>query len=104
MFIEGFDYINRTPEVKRVLILDRSVPPYYSNKDYVKPLGQWGELVYPDVKSAADILPRLVQLGTTHVFDVKSTIADYQVPANYPGLELVFEVPGQRVYKVTAAK
>jgi hypothetical protein len=104
VFIEGFDYINRTPEVKRVLILDRSVPPYYSNKDYVKPLGQWGELVYPDVKSAADILPRLVQLGTTHVFDVKSTIADYQVPANYPGLELVFEVPGQRVYKVTAAK
>lgn len=100
VFAKSFDYVNQNPEVKRVLILDRSVPAYYSDKDYVKPFGQWGELVYPDIKTTADVLPRLRELGVTHVMDVESTIAPYQVPAGYPGLKLVFEVPGQRVYRV----
>jgi hypothetical protein len=104
VFIEGFDYINHTQEVKRVLILDRSVPPYYSDKDYVKPFGQWGERPYPGIETVADVLPRLREMGITHVFDVQSTISDYQVPANYPGLLLVFQAPGQRVYEVSPGK
>jgi len=100
VFVESFDWLNRNPDVKRLLILDRSVPAYYSDKDYVKPFGQWGEQVYPDVKSAADILPRLHELGITHVLDVESTIAGYQIAPGTPGLELVFEQAGQRVYKV----
>ena len=100
VFVESFDYANHTDDVKRLLILDRSVPAYYSDKEYVKPFGQWGELVYPEIKTTAELLPRLRELGVTHVMDVESTIAPYQVPAGYPGLQLVFEVPGQRVYRV----
>jgi hypothetical protein len=86
--------------MKRVLILDSSVPTYYSDKDYVKPFGQWGERVYPGVNTVADILPRVGAMGITHVVDVESTIAGYQAPRNYAGLVLVFEAPWQRVYKV----
>jgi hypothetical protein len=100
VFVESFDWLNRNPDVKRLLILDRSVPAYYSDKDYVKPFGQWGEQVYPDVRNVADILPRLQELGITHVLDVESTIAGYQIAPGTPGLELVFEQAGQRVYRV----
>jgi hypothetical protein len=74
VFTGGFDYINHRDEVKRVLILDRSVPTYYSDKDYVKPFGQWGERPYPGVNTVADILPRVTQM-----FDLQSEIAGYQV-------------------------
>jgi hypothetical protein len=104
VFIEGFDYINHTPEVEHVLILDRSVPPYYSDKDYVKPFGQWGERVYPGIETVPDVLPRLREMGITHVFDVQSTISDYRVPTDYHGLVLVFQGPGQRVYQVLPGK
>lgn len=104
VFIEGFDYVNHTDEVKRVLILDRSVPTYYSDKDYVKPFGQWGERPYPGVNTVADILPRVTQMGITHVLDVQSEVAGYQVPPDYPGLTLAFEAAGQRVYKVLSTK
>jgi hypothetical protein len=104
VFIEGFDYLNRTSDVRRVLILDVSVPPYYSDKDYVKPFGQWGERAYPGVETATDILPKLRELGVTHVFDVASKVSGYQVPRDYPGLMLVFEGPGQRVYRVISAR
>jgi len=104
VFIEGFDYINRSSDVSRVLILDVSVPPYYSDKDYVKPFGQWGERAYPTVETAADILPKVRELGITHVFDVASKVSGYQVPRDYPGLMLVFQGPDQRVYRVVSAR
>ena len=104
VFTEGFDYINHRDEVKRLLILDRSVPTYYSDKDYVKPFGQWGERPYPGVNTVADILPRVTQMGITHVFDLQSEIAGYQVPSDYPGLVLTFEASGQRVYQVVSSK
>jgi len=100
VFVESFDWVNGNPDVKRLLILDKSVPAYYSDKDYVKPFGQWGEQVYPDVKTVAEILPRLHELGITHVLDVESTLANYQIAPGMPGLELVFEQAGQRVYRV----
>jgi hypothetical protein len=99
-YVESFDFLNRSPEVTRLLILDRSVLPYYSDKGYIKPLGQWGEQVYPDVATPAQILQKLAELHVSHVLDVQSTVSGFCVPANYPGLQLVFEGPGQRVYKV----
>jgi hypothetical protein len=99
-WVESFDYINDEPAVKRVLILDRSVLTYYSDKDYLKPFGQWGEQVYSDVSKPAEALARLSSLQVSHVLDVKSTVSDFCVPTDYPGLQLVFERPGQRIYAV----
>ena len=99
----SFDYINREPSVRKVLILDCSVLSYYSDKDYIKPFGQWGEQVYPDASTPAQILARLNKLHVSHILDVQSTISDFKVPTNDPRLELVFEAPTQRIYKVVSS-
>jgi hypothetical protein len=99
-FVESFDYLNHDPQVTRLLILDRSVVAYYSDKDYVKPFGQWGEQVFPDAATPAEILPKLNELHISHILDVQSTISGFRVPLDYPGLVLVFERPGQRIYRV----
>jgi hypothetical protein len=98
-YLKSFEYINRDPLVTRILILDRSVPAYYSNKDYVKPFGQWGEQMYVDSETAADILPRLNELHPSHILDVQSQVSGFSVPPNYPGLTLVFDQPGQKIYR-----
>jgi len=69
--------------VRRLLKLDRSVVAYYSDKDYVKPFAQWGEQVFPDAATPAEILPKLNEL---HIFYVQSTISGFRVPPHYPGL------------------
>ena len=99
-YLASFQYLNETAAVRKVLILDRSVPPYYLERDYLKPIGQWDEQVLPGVTRAVDALPRAQELGVTHVLDVQSTIAPFQVPPNFPGLELVVDLPEQRVYRV----
>jgi hypothetical protein len=99
-WVDSFNFINHDSSVTRVLFLDRSVPPYYSDKNYVKPFGQYGELVYPDAPTAADILARLPALQVSHILDVQSTVSDFQVPANRSDLRLIFERPGQRIYEV----
>lgn len=99
-FVQSFDYLNHDPQFTKLLILDRSVPAYFSDKDYVKPFGQWGEQVFPDAATPAEILVRLNELHVSHVLDVQSTVSGFVVPTNYPGMVLEFERPGQRVYKV----
>ncbi len=99
-FVASVEYLNSTASVRKVLILDRSVPPYYLDRDYLKPIGQWGEQVFPGVDRAADVLPRAKEQGVTHILDVHSAIAPFQVPQNSPGLALVLDLPDQRVYRV----
>lgn len=99
-FVESFNFVNHDPLVTRLLILDPSVPAYYSDKDYIKPFGQWGELVYPDAPTPAEILPKIAELHVSHILDVQSTVSGFRVPPNYPGLALVFERPGQRIYRI----
>jgi hypothetical protein len=101
-FVESFDYLNHAPSVTRLLILDRSVMAYYSDKDYVKPFGQWGELLIPDATTAKDILGKLSELKISHILDVRSNISDFQVPPEYRGLVLVFDQPNQRIYKMVS--
>jgi 4-amino-4-deoxy-L-arabinose transferase-like glycosyltransferase len=100
-FLSSFTYLNRDPSVTRLLILDRSVPAYYSDKNYLKPFGQWGEQVLPDAATPNDVLAKLSELRISHVLDVRSEISGFRVPSDYPGVILVFERPDQRVYKVT---
>ena len=45
-YLAGFEYLNGQPAVRRVLILDRTIPPYYLDKNYLKPVGQWGKELF----------------------------------------------------------
>jgi hypothetical protein len=98
--LASFEYANRNASVRKLLILDQSIPPYYSDKDYLKPVGQWGELVVPDGGNLEFLLARLHQLNVSHVLDVNSAHFAFKLPENTPGLTLVFERPYERIYRV----
>jgi len=99
-YAESFEFLNHDPSVNDVLILDRSVPPFYLDKDYVKPVGHWGELSVTGVTSPAQAVEAAGKLRVTHVLDVNSEVAPFQVRQPASGLHLVFEAKNQRVYRV----
>lgn len=99
-YLESFEFLNRNASVRRVLILDRSVMPFYCDKPYLKVTGQWGEVVVPDGTDMGRVLGRAGELGISHVLDVSSEISGFRVPDGAPGLTLVFAAPRQRVYRV----
>lgn len=99
-FFESFQYLNDTPEVKKVLIPDRSVPPFYSEKDYIKPVGQWGERTLPGAIGPLEAVDQARALGVSHILDVNSTVAPFQIVGPRTGLTLVLDLPNQRVYRV----
>jgi hypothetical protein len=99
-FEQSFAYINQNPLARKILILDRSVPPFYLDKDYAKPFGQWGELTLPGIESSSQAVGQVHQLGFTHIMDVHSGVGDFQVVPGTPGLALEFEAENQRVYRV----
>jgi hypothetical protein len=74
-YLPSFDYLNNDPSVKKILILDRSVPPFYSRKPYIKPVGQWGELTLPQISDSLETLPHAGELHVTHVLDVVSPVS-----------------------------
>jgi hypothetical protein len=99
-YLASFEYLNGTSAVRRVLILDRSVPPYYLRKSYVKPIGQWGEQTLPGVTIGLAALRQERELQITHVLDVVSPLSGFQIENPSPELNLVFETPDQRIYRV----
>jgi hypothetical protein len=99
-FFESFQYLNNTPEVKKALLLDRSVPPFYSEKDYIKPEGQWGECTLPGAIGPLEAVDQARALGVSHILDVNSTVAPFQIVGPRTGLTLVLDLPNQRVYRV----
>ncbi len=76
-FLEGFEYLNHQPDVSKVLILDRSVASYFLDKDYVKPIGQWGERTLPGGPSSLEVLKHAQEMNISHVLDVNSEIAPF---------------------------
>ena len=99
-YLESFTFLNQDPSVRRVLILDRTVPPYYLDKPYVKPVGPWGERTLPGEPDFPEALRRVREWNVSHVIDVQSELAPFMVPSGTNGLSLVFESPGQRIYRV----
>ncbi|HXL22051.1 MAG TPA: hypothetical protein VOA78_06280 [Candidatus Dormibacteraeota bacterium] len=99
-FLQSFKFLNSSPEVKKVLILDRSVTPVYLDKDYIKPLGQWGELTLPGVSTPLEALKAAHELGVSHVLDVNSEVASFQIVGSRAGVTLVLEARNQRVYRI----
>jgi hypothetical protein len=99
-FLASFDYLNKDPSVTKILIVDPYVAAYYSDKDYIKPVGRWGEQTLPRATDLPHILETLPQLRVSHVLDVKSSAGAFRLPDNPPALALVFQRDDQRVYRV----
>jgi hypothetical protein len=101
-YLASFEHLNHDDSVRRVLILDSSVPSFYSDKDYVKPEGDWGERTLAGGVDSSQALTRVLahQLDVSHVLDVRSQLADFRIPPGTPGLTLVFEAKDQRIYRV----
>jgi len=100
-YYESFEFLNHDVSVTRVLFLDESIPAYYSDKAYIKPLGQWKEQLFPDASTPMQVLTKLGELRPSHILDVESRVSGFNIPKEFPGLVLVFERPGQRIYEVT---
>jgi hypothetical protein len=108
-FASAFAYLNALPAPARVLILSWSVPPYYLRHDYLKIRGLYGERPLAEITTPADALARLPQLGVTHLLDVIPPASHNNQPLDGffvplpppPGLELVFQSPDARVFRVT---
>jgi hypothetical protein len=99
-YIASLDYLNSDASVKKILVLDRSVPPYYLRKPYIKPVGQWGELTLPEISNSLEALPHARELHVTHVLDVVSPVSGFQIERPPSNFELVFQSTGQRIYRV----
>jgi hypothetical protein len=99
-FLESFRYLNTSADVTRVLILDRSVTPFYLDKDYVKPVGQWGERTLPGGIPSLEALEKSRQFSISHILDVRSEVSPFQINGHIQGLTLVLDSKNQRVYKV----
>lgn len=99
-FAASFRYLNANPSVTRVLFLNPYVPSYYSQKDYIKPFGRWGEQVLPNATTTPEVLSELGRLHVSDILDVNWAGINFEVPPNMPGLKLVFSDKNQRVYRV----
>ena len=99
-YLKSFEYLNTSPSVRRVLILDRSVTPYYLDKDYVQPEGRWGERTLPGAISSLQALGNARELGISHILDVNSEAGPFRVNEHAQGLTLVVDSQNQRVYRV----
>ncbi len=106
-YLEAWEYLNREPLVRRVLILEEFAPNYYLTKDYVKIRGPNGERPVPGIEATVQALAHLDDLGVTHVLDVVppdwSLRTGFQI-ASTPNLRLVFESDRARVYQVVRGK
>lgn len=101
-YLSSFEYLNRQPSVRSVLILDRRITPYYIDKSYIKPIGQWGERTLPGELNGSQALAQACEhkLDVSHVLDVDSEVSPFQVKPDTPCLTLVFEAKNQRVYRI----
>lgn len=98
-YLSALEYVNRDTSVRRVLILDSRVPPFYLSKDYVKIVGGWGELPISGIVTGNEALAHLNELGVTHIFDVISPQMQFQVTPR-ADLRAVFRSDSARVYEV----
>ena len=99
-FLESFEFVNNNPSVTKVLILNLGIPAFYLDKTYIKPLGRWGEQTLPDATDPQKVLLLVPSLQVSHVMDLAWPSETFRLPDHPPGLTLIFERPGQRVFRV----
>jgi hypothetical protein len=106
-FLESFAYLNADTAAKKVLVLEPRVPTFYLQKDYLKPVGRFGEQTVPEANDFRLLSGKLASYGITHILDVrledKEILHDFRVPPDQTNLQLIFEREDQRVYRVAGA-
>jgi hypothetical protein len=101
---EAFQYLNATPEVESVLVLNRFVPCYYLRKPYVKIRGQYWEQPLPGVTDASTALRQVQNLHVTHILDVQGLFeSNFELDPNTTPFHLVWSSKDARIYKVAAS-
>jgi hypothetical protein len=101
-WVESFDFINQEPSVKRILILDENVAPYFIKKDYIKPFGRWGEQTVAGATNLSELMSTLPRLHVTHVLDVRFEGGSFDLPEHPAGLTPVFQGRNEVVYKIAS--
>jgi hypothetical protein len=96
----SFDYINREPSVRKVLILNGGIAAYFIDKPYIKAFGRWGEQTLPGATDVPKVMSLLPSLHVTHILDTVSEDGSFYLGEHPPGLTLVFEHGDQRIYRV----
>ncbi len=96
----GFDYINKDPSVKKVLVLNPGISVYFIDKPYIKAFGRWGEQTIPGATNVPEVMAQLPALHVTHIFDYRPKGGAFDLPDHPPGLTLVFGREDQRLYRV----
>jgi hypothetical protein len=96
----GFDYINKDPSVKKVLVLNPGISAYFIDKAYIKAFGRWGEQTIPGATNVSEVMSQLPALHVSHIFDYKPKDGFFDLPDHPSGLTLVFEREDQRLYRV----
>ena len=99
-YVESFAYLNSEEQVKKALILEPRVPTFYLRKDYVKPIGRFGEQTIPEGNNFGLLAGKSNAYGITHILDVRLDGKDFRVPESDGKLELVLENGDERVYRV----
>jgi len=102
-YFASFSWLNDNLEVHKVLVLDSWVPTYYLKKNYIKPVGRFGEISLPQDPNAEQALKDLSKLDITHVLDVVGEHQGFRITGSQPDLVLVFDGGDQRIYQVVAA-
>lgn len=96
----AFDYINGEPSVRKILLLDSVIAPYFIDKPYIKPFGVWGEQTVPGATNVPEVMSQLLSLQVTHILDFKREGESFYLPEHPSGLTLVFEQGNSRIYRV----
>jgi hypothetical protein len=99
-YLASFNYLNTDPAATMVLVLEPRVPTFYLDKDYLKPIGRFGEQGVPEGNDFRLLDPKLSSYGITHILDVRLEENGFRVPPDQPDLRVVFEGRDQRVYRV----
>jgi hypothetical protein len=96
--------LNDNPEVRKVLVLAPRFPTFYLQKNYLKPVGRYGEESFPGAADTRALLQNSNSMGITHVVDVRVDDNDFQIQQKPPNLTLVLEREDQRVYRVMVTR
>jgi len=76
------------------------MPVYYLGKDYLRPVGRFGEKSLPEGNDLKALLSELSQLHISHVVDLKMDGKAFRLPDQPQGLSLVYQLEDQRIYAV----
>jgi len=97
-YADAFRFVNARTDVRKILVLDRHLAPYFLDVPYLKPVGHWGERTLPGGPSASDVLREPCAFGVTHVLDVRSDLSNFQVAEADSRFAREFTSEDARVY------